>query len=344
MKLAIWSDLHIGKRQYRTDENNYNAFEWCGYKALKENVKIIKDEKPDLIINAGDTFETPNPSVLAMTNYFEAMNELRGIPTMTILGNHDFSFANMANKCSAVSMTGHTYFADYELKVVEIDDICFIMMPYIYGKAEVIADYLNRCRKAALDSTCSKKILVTHGVTERYYKDSLISDPIMLSDGLVKLFDLVIIGHIHTPYDYYQDGTLVLSPGAMIDYQAYEDRTGPIILDTDTMKWHKIKVKTPHIIKLNCTDKNINDVLKNMTEDIYKITFDGDVNAINNDLFVTAKNTAVNLVIEIVKHEEEADSSESEASIALNIYDWVKDNYPDYNDIFIKAKEAIEHV
>ena len=83
MKLAIWSDLHIGKRQYRTDENNYNAFEWCGYKALKENVKIIKDEKPDLIINAGDTFETPNPSVLAMTNYFEAMNELRDIPTMT---------------------------------------------------------------------------------------------------------------------------------------------------------------------------------------------------------------------------------------------------------------------
>lgn len=344
MKLAIWSDTHIGKRQYRTDENNYNAFEWQGYRALKENVRIIKEEKPDLIIHAGDIFETPNPSVLAMTNYFEAMNELRDIPTMTILGNHDFSFANMANKCSAVSMATHTYFADYELKVVEINDICFIMMPYIYGKAEVIANYLNSCRKAALDSTCSKKILVTHGVTEKYYKDSLISDPIMLSDGLVKLFDLVIIGHIHTPYDYYQDNTLVLSPGAMIDYQAYEDRTGPIILDTDTMKWHKIKVKTPHIIKLNCTDKDINEKLKNVTEDIYKITFDGDVNVIDNDLFIAAKNKAVNLVIDIVKHEVESDENVTEASIALNIYDWVKENYPEYDGIFIKAKEAIEHI
>lgn len=343
MKLAIISDCHIGKRQYRTDENNYNAFEWCGYNALKENVRIIKDEKPDLIINAGDTFETPNPSVLAMTKYFEVMNELKDIPTMTILGNHDFSFANMASKCSAVSMTNHTYFADYELKIVEINDICFIMMPYIYGKAEVIANYLNSCRKAALDSKCSKKILVTHGVTEKYYKDSLISDPIMLSDGLVKLFDLVIIGHIHTPYDYKQGNTLVISPGAMIDYQAYEDRTGPIILDTDTMKWHKIKVKTPHIIKLNCTDKDINDILSNITEDIYKITFDGDVNIIDNDKFIAAKNKAVNLVIDIVKHEVISETENDDASIALNIYDWVNDNYPDYNNIFIKAKEAIEH-
>ena len=75
MKLAIISDLHIGKRQYRTDENNYNAFEWIGYRALAENVEIIKQENPDLIINAGDTFETPNPSVLAMTHYFDAMSK-----------------------------------------------------------------------------------------------------------------------------------------------------------------------------------------------------------------------------------------------------------------------------
>lgn len=343
MKLAIWSDLHVGKRQYRTDENGYNRFEWIGYRALKENVKIIKDAKPDLIINAGDTFETPNPSILAITNYASAMTQLSGIPTMTILGNHDFSFANMANKCSAVSIAEHTYFADYEIKSVEINGILFVMMPYIYGKADVIADYINQCRKIAKDSSCSKKILVTHGVTEKYYRDSFISDPIMLSDGLVEMFSLVIIGHIHTPFDYYQGKTLVLSPGAMIDYQAYEDRTGPIILDTDTMKFEKIKVKTPHIIKLNCTDKNINDRLKKVTEDIYKITYDGDVNAIDDDLFIAAKNTAVNLVIDIVQHDEEKEE-DSESSLALNIYDWVSTNYPDYKDIFIKAKEAIEHV
>lgn len=342
MKLAIFSDLHIGKRQYRTDENNYNRFEWIGYRAFKENISIIKKENPDLIINSGDTFETPNPSVLAITNYANGMNELKNIPTMTILGNHDFSFANMNNKCSAVSIAEHTYFADYDIKTEEINGILFVMMPYIYGKSEVISNYLNKCMKVAKDSKCNKKILVTHGVTEKYYKDSFISDPIMLSDKLVEMYDLVIIGHIHTPFDYYQGKTLVISPGAMIDYQAYEDRTGPIILDTDTMKFKKIKVKTPHIIKLNCTDKNINEQLSKVTEDIYKITYYGDVNAIDNDLFIAAKNIAVNLVIDVVQHDEEVNTSNS--SLALNIYEWVNTNYPDYKDIFIEAKEAIEHL
>lgn len=339
MKLAIISDVHIGKKQYRTDENNYNKYEQIGYRALKDYINIIKREKPDLLINAGDTFETANPSVLAMTNYFNAMRQLGNIPTMTILGNHDFNFANRRSGCSAVGMIEHTYFADYDIKCIELDDILFVLMPYIYDTAENIAKYLKKCEEAASSSNCSKKILITHGVTEKYYKTSLISDPIMLSDYLVSLFDLVIIGHIHTPYNYIQGKTLVISPGAMIDYQAYEDRTGPIILDTDTMKFEKIKVKTPHIIKKSCTDKDINKLLSNITEDIYHISFDGNVDNIDNDLFIAAKNKAVNLVIDVVKHEEDAEDVTS--NLSLNIYDWVKDNYPDYSDIFIEAREAM---
>ena len=161
----------------------------------------------------------------------------------------------------------------------------------------------------------------------------------MLSDDLITLFDLVIIGHIHTPYNYYQGKTLVISPGAMIDYQAYVDRTGPIILDTDTMKFEKIPVKTPHIIKKKCTSKDINEVLKNITEDIYQISYEGNVDDIDNDLFINAKTKAVNLVIDVIKHEEE--STTPVETLTLNIYDWVKDKYPDYNDIFVKAKEAL---
>ena len=274
-----------------------------------------------------------------MTNYFNAIRKLDSIPTMTILGNHDFNFTNKKSGCSAVGMIDHTYFADYELKSFEINGILFVMMPYVYDTAENIEKYLANCKALANSSTLHKKILITHGVTEKYYKDSLISDPIMLSDDLITLFDLVIIGHIHTPYNYYQGKTLVISPGAMIDYQAYVDRTGPIILDTDTMKFEKIPVKTPHIIKKKCTSKNINEVLKNITEDIYQISYEGNVDDIDNDLFINAKTKAVNLVIDVIKHEEE--STAPVETLTLNIYDWVKDKYPDYNDIFVKAKEAL---
>ena len=340
MKLAIISDIHLGKRQYRTDENNVNRFEQIGYRAFNENIDIILKEKPDLIINAGDIFETANPSVLAMTQYNIGMNRLKDIPTMAILGNHDFAFNNKRNNCSAPEMISHTYFANYDIKTVEINDVLFVMMPYIYDTAENISKYLEKCKSIAVNSDCSKKILVTHGVTERYYKDSLISDPIMLSDDLIDAYSLVIIGHIHTPYNYKQKDTLVISPGSMIDYQAYTDRTGPIFLDTDTMEWHKVNVKTPHIIKKTCNERDINNVLKNVTEDIYKITYDGNVDLIDNDLFINAKNIAVNLIIDVVQHEEEAETNTSDLS--LNIYDWVRSNYPEYNDIFTKTREALD--
>ena len=337
MKLAIISDMHVGKRMYRTDENNYNKYEQYGYRALKEYEKVIKNENPDLIIDAGDIFDTANPSILAMKNYYNFQKNLNKIPTMTILGNHDFAFVNRYNKCSAAEMAKHTYFADYEIKTVVINDILYVMMPYIYDKVDNIKKMLEECKQIAKNSTESKKILVTHGVTERYYKESLISDPIMLSDALVSLFDLVIIGHIHTPFEYKQGKTLVISPGAMIDYQAYVDRTGPVILDTDTMEYSRILVKTPHIIKKSCNETNINDILKNVTEDIYHITFTGDVNAIDNDLFIKARNKTVNIVIDVMNIEEE---NKSDISLNLNFMDWINENYSEYSDIFKKALEG----
>ena len=94
MKLGIYSDLHIGKRMYRTDENNYNKFEHIGYRLLKQNVKALKNANPDLIINAGDVFDVSNPSIIAINKYYQSQASINNIPTMTILGNHDFSFNN----------------------------------------------------------------------------------------------------------------------------------------------------------------------------------------------------------------------------------------------------------
>jgi len=337
MKLAIISDLHLGKRMYRTDENGINKYENIGYRVFDEYIDNIISENPDLIINAGDIFETANPSILAMNKYVLGQKRLKNIPTMTILGNHDFAFNNKNNNCSAAAMASHTYFADYDIKTVELEGILFVMMPYLYAKKEAIAEYFEKCKILTESSSCEKKILVTHGVTDKYAKDSLISDPYMqFSDEFINMFDLVIIGHIHTPYDYVQNGTLVISPGAMIDYQAYVDRTGPIYLDTDTMEFTKKKIRTPHIIKKKCTEDDINDILSNVDENIYHITYRGDTNKIDNDLFIQAKNICVNLVID-VDNIDENEAEDSSIDTSLNFLDWVNKNYSDYVEIFKNA-------
>ena len=340
MRIAIWSDIHLGQRMYRTDENNVNKYELAGYKALKKYVKAISDSNPDLVINAGDVFDKPNPLIPAIHMYKMAQEKLSSFKTMTITGNHDFNFYNKRNKCCAAAMAKHTYFADYEIKTVELDGILFVMMPYIYDTDENIQAYMKQAETIAEQSKCSKKILVTHGVTEKYYRESFIGDAIMLSDYLVSLYDCVIIGHIHTPFSYKQDNTLVISPGAMIDYQAYTDRTGPIILDTDTMTFERIPIKTPHIIKKECNESNINDLLRSVDENIYNISYKGDTEAIDNELFINAKNVAINLVITPIK-EETAEEEDTTSTTILDIYTWVANNRPELNDEFIKAKPQI---
>ena len=163
----------------------------------------------------------------------------------------------------------------------------------------------------------------------------------MLSDKLVELFNLVVIGHIHTPFAYKQKETLVISPGSLIDYQAHVDRTGPCFIDTDDWSFKRIKIKTPHIIKKDCDESNINEVLKNVTEDIYHISFKGDTSVIDNDLFIEAKNKTINLVIDLVE-DEEVVKEEKETKLTLDLFDWVAKNYPDYKESFEKAKEAIQ--
>ena len=344
MKIAVWSDLHLGKRMYRTDENNINKYEQAGYKAAEQFVNTIIAEKPDILINCGDSFEIANPHVLPINIFARLQKKLHEakIPLMTIIGNHEFSFANKKSKCSAAEMAYHDYFADYEIKTEEIDGILFVLAPYVYDTDANIEAYLNKIDELASNSTCDKKILVIHGMTEKYHRDNpmVSADKILLSDELAEKFNLVLIGHIHTPFAYKHKDTLVISPGALIDYQAYVDRTGPCFIDTDDWSFKRIKIKTPHIIKVECNKNNINETLKNVEEDmIYHISFKGDTSVIDNDLFIEAKNKTINLVIDVIPDEKIVEVAQKK--LDLNLFSWVAQNYPDYKNQFEKAKEAL---
>ena len=342
MKLILLADLHLGGTMYRTDENGVNRYEVAGYKALKENLKIILEEKPDLLIIAGDIFDKPNPSVYAINKYKWFVRKLyeAEIPVMVIIGNHDFNFANRKNECSAPGLVPVQYFADYEIKSVEIDDTLFVMMPYIYDTEKNIKAYMEQVEEEAKKSDKKKKILITHGIVDKYIMfNDKITDPIHLSDEIVNLFNVVVIGHIHTPFDFMIKDTLVLSPGGLIDYQADCDRTGPVIMDTADFTFNRRLVKTPHIIKCDCDETNINEVLKNVTNDIYKITYTGDSSVIDNDLFIQARDKVINITIDVTPQEEIVSATTKISDSMPTIYEYVKKDYPEHYNSFDVARE-----
>jgi len=85
MRIAHIADTHLGYRQYNLDEREQDL-----YDVFNELIDRIIEERPDIIIHAGDLFDSPNPRIKALYTVKKALKKLDGkIPFYCILGDHD---------------------------------------------------------------------------------------------------------------------------------------------------------------------------------------------------------------------------------------------------------------
>jgi len=326
MRLAIMSDLHLGKRMYRNEDSYLNRFEQAGYDVFDSYIENIAQSDADIVINCGDTFDVPNPTIIATSKYINEMQKLQNKTVLTVSGNHDFSFANRQYGYNSIlcADASNMINATYDIVTYEKDGVLFVLMPYVYDTDDNILQRWTTCERLIANSKL-KKVLVTHGVTEHYANMfPELKDKYVIPDDLVEKFDVVLIGHIHNPFTYYSHNTLVISPGASIDYQADECHTGPMYLDLDTMEIERNVLDTPHIISIDADDTNINDYLSSVTRAIYKINYAG--NNIDENLYLEARRRAINLSIQRATVD---DLSSTSTTTEISLYDWLQANYPD---------------
>jgi exonuclease SbcD len=94
MKLAHLSDLHLGFRQFdRQTSKGANQREVDVAEAFRRAVDDILDQKPDLIVIAGDLFHSVRPTNAAILYCFRQLQRLRtglpNAPVVVIAGEHD---------------------------------------------------------------------------------------------------------------------------------------------------------------------------------------------------------------------------------------------------------------
>lgn len=86
MKILHSSDWHLGSSLY--GQKRYEEFEAF----LKWLAKLIQDEQIDILLVAGDIFDTSTPSNRALGLYYQFLNTVIAIPGLQIIitaGNHD---------------------------------------------------------------------------------------------------------------------------------------------------------------------------------------------------------------------------------------------------------------
>lgn len=234
MKIGIISDLHLGKRNYGIIELE-NDF----YTQYHKNIQELIKNKVNTVIIAGDIFDTPKPSALAISQFQEGIRQLnqKNINVLNIIGNH--TMLQTPHHIPADELFTNEF--DYQLlnennKYTQ-DDIAIVGLPYHNNnKLPELKEKIHKLAKEIKNYRL--KILVLHQEFQEYCGFS--GAKLSIHDIPVQEFDIIICGHIHERKSTLIDGTktFYIQPGSIERLNSSEalnefyNGKGIIIIDT----------------------------------------------------------------------------------------------------------------
>lgn len=214
MKFIHLSDLHLGKRL-----NEFSLIDDQRY-ILNEILKIIKDEKPDAVMIAGDIYDKSIPSTEAVELFDDFVFNLSKLKAQIFIisGNHDsperLAFGSRLMDKTGVHMSP-VYDGDikpYTMKD-KYGEINIFMLPFIkpiqvkrFFPDEGINSYtdgVNVAIKHMKIDTSQRNILIAHqfvtGAKRSESEELSVGGLDNVDLSVFADFDYVALGHIHSP-------------------------------------------------------------------------------------------------------------------------------------------------
>jgi DNA repair exonuclease SbcCD nuclease subunit len=227
MHLIHIADTHLGLAAFnRLDpESGMNLREKQVYDNFLKAIDEIIQQKPDVLVHAGDLFDTVKPKTRAYTTVLDALDRLyaAGIPFIVIAGNHSMVKTRYTTSPYEV-LTYHpsriTAAYKFRYEQVEIGDTVFHLIPNMLR----VEDYRTAFDQIELAPTGFHNVLVTHGLATAIKDKRLATmaehelDSTILSDQ----FDYIALGHYHrqcqiTDNAWYSGSTEYLTYGEIAD-------------------------------------------------------------------------------------------------------------------------------
>lgn len=214
MKLIHLSDLHLGKRV-----NEFAMLEDQAY-ILKKIINVIADEKPDIVLIAGDVYDKSVPAAEAVELFDDFLVSLakRSLQVFIISGNHDsperLAFGNRLIDASGIHLSpiynGNIAPLCLHDSYGEID---VFMLPFVkpanvrrFFPDDEIDSYTDAVRVAIEHMSvnlANRNVLVTHqfitGASRSDSEDVSVGGSDNIAVSVFDDFDYVALGHIHGP-------------------------------------------------------------------------------------------------------------------------------------------------
>lgn len=287
MKILHTSDWHLGKKLMRTERLPEQA------QFLKWLLSIIQDQKINVLLIAGDIFDTPNPPYDAQKLYFDFLNELSqlSIQTFIISGNHDSGALLDASKeilsKLKVNISGHLSLKPSD-HVFHLDGVSIVTLPYfrnyeLYNLGKTFDlnpdddNYFLHTLEKFISTTSNsipshhKKILLGHHLFGFYSAAG--SEAAIALSGIESIplsiienkFDYVALGHIHKPQIIKKEKPIVYYSGSPIAmrFSEKEKKTISLIeINNDKLTHEIIPIPQFRILKsFEINEENLNEAI-----------------------------------------------------------------------------------
>ena len=255
MRFMHLADLHLGK-----NVNGYSLIKDQEY-ALDQIIKLLKKEKIDTLLIAGDIYQSSVPSIEATKLFSKFLSQLKDLKmkVLIISGNHDSSdrlaYANSFLKDSEIYISD-TYSG--EIECVRLEDeygpINFYLFPYLKPSdvrpyfEEKISSYEEAIRTVIDSIEINEKernIILSH----QFILNAELSDSEEIYAGLLEAvseklydkFDYVALGHIHKKQNFL--GGKARYPGALLKFSATEANYDKTITIVDIKEKNNLRVE-----------------------------------------------------------------------------------------------------
>ncbi len=260
MRIGIVSDNHLG----------YPRFEEDSY-VQAERALLDASEKCDIIINAGDVFDTRIPKLETLQKGIEIFKKIK-IPVFAIYGNHERRTKEMTNPVELLLSADvikylHGTSAVFEKDGEKVQILGVGNIPDRYAKSTV-----QKVLESFTPEEGAYKILILHQTISEILKTDEEELSLEYLESLP--FDLIINGHIHKRMEKI-DGK-VLMPGSTVITQLKKEEMEPkgyYIHDTKTKKSEFVPIKCREFFhgEMNFDNASEDDVRKQVREKIEEL-------------------------------------------------------------------------
>jgi DNA repair exonuclease SbcCD nuclease subunit len=282
MKILHVSDTHLGYSAYRkATEDGINQREIDIYNAFEQFIDYAVNTKPDLIIHAGDLFDSVRPNNRAITFAVKQLVRLskKQIPFVLIAGNHEHP---------KLKETGHIFsLFDHIENIYPIYNAKYEKLPFNLNNKKIVVHTVPQCnskkefekelKKVKPDSDADFNIFTSHGSVKgiQVFTMNEFNELMIPTNLLNKNFDYIALGHYHK-HTKLAENAFYSGSSENLSFTDAGEKKGFIELQLlkGTLKPAFIEIKTRPMVDvkpIKCSNLKLDEIMKKIKETVQEI-------------------------------------------------------------------------